>query len=615
MLKTRNCGDLRAGDVGRTVVLAGWVYRRRDHGGLIFIDLRDRAGVVQVTGNPERSAEVAEALGRVRLEYVLRVWGTVQRRPAGLENPRMATGEIEVVAERVELLNAAKATPFPIEGDGRDIAETLRFKHRYLDLRRERMRDNLLLRGRFTKFIRDYLVARDFVEVETPILFKSTPEGAREYLVPSRMHAGMFYALPQSPQQFKQLLMVAGIERYFQIARCFRDEDQRGHRQPEFTQLDIEVSFVEREDILNLVEGLLTEFVGKHLPARRLLTSPFQRLAYDEVMDRYGTDKPDLRFGMELRDATDLAAASGFGVFRQAAEAGGRVKGIVAPGCGGYTRKQLDELTAMAKAGGAQGLVTLAIEAGGTLRGPAAKFLSPAASAALCARLGAAEGDLMLLVAGEWEMAATVLGELRLELGTRLKLADPDVLAFAWVLDFPLFKWEEGRWNPSHHMFTAPRPEDLPLLESAPGKVKSQQYDLVCNGYEVAGGSIRIHQRPLQEQIFALIGIEPEEALRKFGYMMEAFEYGTPPHGGIAPGVDRLVALFAGEPSIREVIAFPKTQQATDLMAGCPSPVLEKQLQDLHIRLASPQEETQPAEGERASGNPQNCTGAGGQQR
>jgi aspartyl-tRNA synthetase len=589
MLKTHNCGELRAEQAGQDVLLAGWVHRRRDHGGLIFIDLRDRSGIVQVTGNPALDAAAAEALSHVRGEFVLQVRGTVQRRPAGLANPRMATGEVEVFAHEVEVLNAAKTPPFPIESDGKDIAEALRLKHRYLDLRRERLRDNLLLRHRFVKFIRDYMDGRGFAEIETPILFKSTPEGAREYLVPSRLHAGMFYALPQSPQQFKQLLMIAGMERYFQIARCFRDEDQRGHRQPEFTQLDIEMSFVEREDILELIETLITRFVAQHVPGKRLISSPFRRLTFDEVMARYGTDKPDLRFGMELTDVTDLAPASGFAVFAQAAEAGGRVKGVVAPGCGAYTRKQLDELTELAKTNGAKGLVTLAVETGGSVRGPAAKFLTAESVAALLQRLGAHEGDLLLLVADQAATVANVLGELRLELGTRLKLADPQVLAFAWVIDFPIFNWEEGGWKPSHHMFTAPRPSDIGLLDSEPGAVKSQQYDLVCNGYEVGGGSIRIHQRALQEKIFGLIGIDEEDARQKFGYMMEAFEYGTPPHGGIALGVDRVTALFCDEPNIREVIAFPKTQQATDLMAGAPSPVLARQLEDLHVRVAPPE--------------------------
>jgi aspartyl-tRNA synthetase len=591
MLKTDQCGALRAADAGREVVIAGWVHRRRDHGGLMFVDLRDRSGIVQVVGSPETSQAAADALAAVRGEYVLRVTGTVRPRPEGLENPRMPTGAVEVAARAVEVLNPARTPPFPIESDGRDIVEALRFKHRYLDLRRERMRDNLLLRHRFVKFIRDYMDARGFAEIETPILFKSTPEGAREYLVPSRLHAGEFYALPQSPQQFKQLLMVAGLERYFQIARCFRDEDQRGHRQPEFTQLDIEVSFVEREDILQLVEVLLTEFVAAHVPAKRLLAQPFPRLTYADVMARYGTDKPDLRFGLELVDVTDLAAASGFGVFSQAAEAGGLVKGLLAPGCGGYTRKQIDELTERAKALGARGLVTLAVEANGSLRGPAAKFLTTEAMAALPARLGASPGDLLLFVADQADAVANVLGELRLELGQRLNLADPAVLAFAWVVDFPLFKWEDGRWNPSHHLFTAPQPQDLALLERAPGEVKSLQYDLVCNGYEVAGGSIRIHQRALQERIFGLIGLSPDEARHKFGYMMEAFEYGTPPHGGIASGIDRVTALFCDEPNIREVIAFPKTQQATDLMAGAPSPVQPGQLAELHVQVVLPEGE------------------------
>lgn len=590
MLKSHTCGELRAEHTGQAVTLAGWVNRRRDHGGLIFIDLRDRRGVTQVVADPAVSSEAHAVAGEARSEYVLQIQGTVRRRPEGLENPNLNTGEVEVVARTVKVLNPAKTPPFMI-GDDAPVDEGLRLRYRYLDLRRPRMQRNMILRHEFVKYIRDYLSARDFLEIETPMLFKSTPEGARDYLVPSRIHPGHFYALPQSPQQLKQLLMVAGYERYYQIARCFRDEDLRGDRQPEFTQLDLEMSFVEREDVLALIEPLFAG-AAEALSEKRLVAKPFPRLSYTEAMARFGTDRPDLRFGMELFDVSDLVAESDFRVFSGTVAGGGRVKGIRAEGCADYSRKRIDELTELVGAHGAKGLAWLALKENENgepeLRSSFAKFLTEAEMQALITRAQAQAGDLVLFVADQPAIVAEALSQLRLELGERLGLRDPQALAFCWILDFPLFTWneEESRWDPSHHLFTAPMPEDVPLLDSDPGAARGQQYDLVCNGYEVAGGSIRIHRREIQEKIFALIGLDLEQARERFGHMLEAFEYGTPPHGGIAPGIDRLVMLLAGEPNIREVMAFPKTQRAADLMAGAPSPVDSEQLRELHLRLA-----------------------------
>ncbi|HSH01152.1 MAG TPA: aspartate--tRNA ligase [Anaerolineae bacterium] len=587
MLKTHNCGELRAEHVGQTVTLAGWVNKRRDMGGIIFVDLRDRNGKTQVAINAGRSQEAFDLGEKIRPEFVLQIRGEVARRPEGQENSDMDTGDIEVLADEVVILNPAKTPPFPIDRDA-PVEEGLRLKYRYLDLRRERMQRNLVIRHKAIKFIRDFLDERDFIEVETPILFKSTPEGARDYLVPSRVHPGKFYALPQSPQQLKQLLMVAGYERYFQIARCFRDEDQRADRQPEFTQLDMEISFMERDDVLDLIEELVRGMV-EHASIVPLAWRDFPRLSYHEAMDRFGCDRPDLRYGMELTDLSDLVADSAFRVFAENVANGNPVKAICAPGCGNYSRKQMSELEDIAKGAGAKGLAWMAIHPDTEeIRGPIVKFFTTEQLVAITERMEAKPGDLILISSDTRLVVAAVLDTMRQEMAGRLGYTDKSELAFCWVVDFPLFeedKLEDGHWAPSHHMFTAPKREHIPMLDTDPGAVLSEQYDLVCNGHEVAGGSIRIHERPLQRKIMELIGFSIEEAKEQFGHMLEAFEYGAPPHGGIAPGIDRLVALMAGEANIREVMAFPKTQQAADLMADAPSVVAEHQLDDLQIKI------------------------------
>jgi len=594
LLKSHSCGELRKEHIGAQVTLAGWVDRRRDHGGLIFIDLRDREGIVQVVFNPEVSKSCHEIASEMRSEYVVRVSGEVAPRPPGTENPKLPTGDIEVIIHNTEILNPSKTPPFYINEDT-EVEESLRLKYRYLDLRRARMKQNLLLRHRVVKFMRDFLDARGFIEVETPILIKSTPEGARDYLVPSRVHPGKFYALPQSPQQLKQLLMVAGIEKYFQIARCFRDEDTRADRQPEFTQLDLEMSFIEEEDILSLLEELFTSMVETVKPEMRVI-KPFPRLTYAEAMEHYGTDKPDLRFGLEIRDLSDIVAQSDFSIFRSTIAEGGKVKGICAPGCASYTRHQLDELNKLVRNLGAEGLVTMQLDASGgsinnltleMVRSVATKFLTLGQIKQMAERLGANMGDLLLIIAGSPKLVDVVLDELRREMGHRLKLADPNVLAFAFIVDFPLLARNEetGQWEAMHHPFTAPKDEDVSLLDVAPEKVRAKHYDMVCNGCEIAGGSLRIHTSHLQRKIFKLLGYNDDEIEDRFGHLLEAFDYGAPPHGGIAPGIDRIVMLLAGEETIREVIAFPKTQSAIDLTVNAPSSVAEEQLAELHLRL------------------------------
>jgi aspartyl-tRNA synthetase len=584
MIKSINCGELRLLHAGQKVTLAGWLHKRRDHGGLIFIDLRDRSGLVQIRVDPS-AGEAYHIADDARAEYVLQISGTVHARPDGLANPNLPSGEIEVEAEQIKILNTSKVPPFPIDDDGTKTTETLRLKYRYLDLRRQRLQKNLILRHRVIKFIRDYMDEQGFVEIETPMLIKSTPEGARDYVVPCRVQPGKFYALPQSPQQLKQLLMVSGYERYFQIARCFRDEDLRGDRQPEFTQLDLEMSFVERDDVLAMVEGLITALVPATTPHKRII-APFPKLAYRDVLERYGIDKPDLRFGMEIADLTDVVAGSEFKVFAETLANGGAIKAICAPGCAAFSRKQIDEITEFVKGQGPKGLVTLAYTADG-VKGSAAKFLKENEFAAIADRVGAKTGDLVCIVADQRSIANKALGLLRLEFRDRLNLAPADLLAFAWVVDFPMFEWDEEakKWTFAHHPFTMPKEEDLPYLESDPGRVFSNAYDMVCNGYELASGSIRIHRRELQAQIFKALGYGTEEMEQRFGHMLDAFDYGAPPHGGMAPGIDRLVMLMADEPNIREVLAFPKTASGSDLMFDAPAEIDAKQLRELHIKL------------------------------
>ena len=586
MYKTHNCGEIRKNHVGETITLAGWVDRRRDHGGVVFIDLRDRDGLIQIVINPELK-EHNEFIPNIRLEWILQVTGVVRSRPDGMVNSKLPTGEVEVIVTELRVLNQAKSLPFMVNGDEQLPDENTRLKYRYLDLRRERMKSNLILRHNMIRFIRNFLDKKGFIEIETPILFKTTPEGARDYLVPSRVHPGEFYALPQSPQQLKQLLMVAGMERYFQIARCFRDEDQRGDRQPEFTQLDIEMSFVERNDVMELVEKLFTNLVKEIVPQKTLLSEPWPRITYKEAMERFGKDNPDIRFGMELNNISDLAEGCGFSVFESVINSGGSVRGINARGCGDYTRKQIESLTSYVQEIGAKGLAYLAITSQSEIRSSFAKFISEETSQTLISRLDAKPGDLLLFVADKDSVVFEVLGRLRVKLGEDLGLRDQNVLAFCWVIDFPFVVWneEENRWDPSHHLFTSPMPEDIPLLDSDPGKARGTQYDLVLNNYEVGGGSIRIHDRSLQEKVFSLIGLDPDVAQERFGHMLEAFEYGTPPHGGIAPGIDRICMLLSDEQNIREVIAFPKNQSARDVMASAPSAADPKQLSDLHIKV------------------------------
>ncbi len=583
-MRTHMCGELGAGHVGATVRLAGWVQRRRDLGGLIFLDLRDREGVVQVAVNPEHVPRAAEIAGTLRAEFVVLVEGLVERRPAGTVNPRLATGEIEVRARDIQVLSAALTPPFS-PGDEATVDEALRLKYRFLDLRRPKMYRNLLLRHRATMAVRESLDRLGFVDVETPMLIRSTPEGARDFIVPSRMQPGKFYALPQSPQLLKQLLMVSGVDRYFQIARCFRDEDLRADRQPEFTQIDIEMSFVDQEAILQVTEEMVAAVVRRVLGAE--IARPFRRISHAEAMLRYGSDKPDLRVDLPIADLTDLAASSGVERFRAAVAAGGVLRGLRAPGAAGMSRREIDALTASAQAAGAEGLATLALTADGP-KGSVARHLSDGARGAIAARNRAEQGDLILMVAGPETTAAVALGRLRLDLAERLGLMPSNgSLRFLWVLEFPLLEYdaEQQRYAAVHHPFTAPMDDDRPLLESDPLRVRAKAHDLVLNGVELGGGSVRIHERDLQEQMFRLLGITLDRAQERFGFLLDALQYGAPPHGGIALGLDRFVMLLAGEPTIREVMAFPKTASATDLLMGAPGPVEPDLLRDAHIAV------------------------------
>ena len=594
MLRTKECGELREGSIGSQPTLTGWVSRRRDHGGVIFVDLRDRSGIVQVVFDPETSPQAYEIADQFRSEWVVQVKGTVRVRPPGSENPAMETGMIEVSADEATVLNPSLTPPFYISDDV-EVDESLRLRYRYLDLRRPAMLRNLVLRHKVVKYIRDFLSDRDFLEIETPILIKSTPEGARDYLVPSRMQPGNFYALPQSPQQLKQLLMVSGVEKYFQIARCFRDEDLRADRQPEFTQLDLEMSFVEEEDILRLTEELYTGMLESVVPDRTII-KPFPRLEYADAMNRYGSDKPDLRFGLEMTDVTALANETEFRVFLSVAQNGGIIKGFVVPGQGEYTGTMMRNLEQTAQGFGAGGLSHVRFHGDGALDAIAEEDvqLSPGLrmpvewSRRLAQRMGAVPGDLVLLMAGPPRQVNTWLSAMRDHLGATLGLADSQTLAFAFVTRFPLFDWnaDRNRWDSSHHPFTQPADGQEGLLDGEDfGSIDSKAYDLVCNGSELASGSIRIHRREMQERIFQILGYSTDDINDRFGQILEAFEYGAPPHGGIAPGIDRLVAILAGSTSIRDVIAFPKTQTGADLLFGSPAPVEPEQLKELELRL------------------------------
>jgi aspartyl-tRNA synthetase len=593
MVRDKGCGEIKESDIGQNLNLCGWVFRRRDHGGLIFIDLRDRSGVLQVVFNPDVSGDDAHIFAHsLRSEYVISVSGEIRKRPAGTENPNMPTGTIEMYAAGLQVLNESSPLPFMIE-DAADASEALRLKHRYLDLRRPEMQHNLIIRHRVTKIVRDYLDERGFLEIETPMLTKSTPEGARDYLVPSRLNPGLFYALPQSPQIFKQILMISGFDKYFQIVKCFRDEDLRADRQPEFTQVDLEMSFVDRKDIIENIEGMMKRLFKDALGVE--IDIPIERLSFRESVERFGNDKPDLRFGLELKDMADLAEKGTFKVFLDALHSGGRVKAVNGKGMAALSRKEIDIVTEEAVSFGAKGLAWIRVKNG--FESPVAKFFPGEIMRQMALRLDADEGDLMLFVADKGKVVHDVLSRMRLELGKRLNLIKPGY-KFAWITDFPLLEWndEEGRFEAMHHPFTSPMDEDAEKMITGDinnkdllSSLRAKAYDIVLNGYEIGGGSIRIHRRNIQKKMFEILRISEEEARIKFGFLLDALEYGAPPHGGIALGLDRLMMIMVGASSIRDVIAFPKTQKAFCLMSGTPSAVEQKQLKELSIKIDLPE--------------------------
>ena len=598
MIRDKGCGEIRESEVGKKMTLCGWIFKRRDHGGLIFVDLRDRSGILQVVFNPDVSPNAHELAHELRSEYVISVTGELRKRPDGTENPNLPTGMVEMYADKLEVLNKSAPLPINIEDAG-EASETLRLKHRYLDLRRPEMQSNLIIRYKVTKVIRDYLDEKGFLEIETPVLTKSTPEGARDYLVPSRLNPGCFYALPQSPQLFKQILMVSGFEKYFQIVKCFRDEDLRADRQPEFTQVDLEMSFADREDVMGIIEGMMKRLFKDVIDIE--IDTPFERLGFHESMERFGTDKPDLRFGLELKDMADLSEKGSFKVFLDTLQSGGRIKAIKGKGMAALSRKEIDLLTEDALSFGARGLAWIKVKDG--FESPIAKFFPDEVLREMSRRLEAEEGDLMLFVADEEKVVHDVLSRMRIELGKRLSLIG-EGYKFVWITDFPLLEWnrEESRFEAMHHPFTSPMDEDMEKMLSLDTSdpqlftvhrslftsLRAKAYDIVLNGYEIGGGSIRIHRRDLQRKMFEILGISEEEGRIKFGFLLEALEYGAPPHGGIALGLDRLVMIMVGATSIRDVIAFPKTQKAACLMSGTPSQVDLKQLKELHIKTELP---------------------------
>ncbi|MCC7196727.1 aspartate--tRNA ligase [Candidatus Peregrinibacteria bacterium] len=588
MMRSHTCNDLNEQHVDTEVTLSGWVHRRRDHGGLIFIDLRDRYGLTQIVSDPAVSTTTHEIANNVRPEFVVQVTGVVRKRPDGMRNDKMSTGGIEVLVKDFKILNKAKTPPFEIDQD-KEVAEDVRLKYRYLDIRRDRMKQNLLTRYKVIKLIRDLMDNKGFVEVETPILIKGTPEGSREYLVPSRLYPGTFYVLPQSPQQLKQLLMVAGMDRYFQIARCFRDEDQRGDRQPEFTQLDVEMSFVEAEDVIQVNEEVMIQVVEQLAPHKKLLSKPFPRITWEDAMNKYGSDKPDIRFEMQMVDVSDMVKDSQFKVFSDAVKNGGVVKALKVDGGNSFTRKEIDEFTDVAKIYGAKGLAYIQVAEDGP-KSTLVKFFSEEELKSLVSHVGAKAGDIIFFTADSFNTACEALGHVRLACADKLKLRDPNVFAFCWIYDFPLFEYnkEDKTLQSAHHPFTSPKNEDIEMLDTQPELVKAKAYDLALNGSEVAGGSIRIHNPELQSKIFDILKISKEDAQNRFGHLLHAFEFGAPPHGGIAWGLDRLIMIMRDEANIREVIAFPKDQKAKDLMLNSPSEMPEAQVSELHIRVQLP---------------------------